>query len=77
MAETETQAKRPSCAWPVKKEGYQYPQPCGSEERVFTVKGSGNHTGRPRQTPICEKHLPEAWKAWNVDSAEPLWGNLA
>jgi hypothetical protein len=74
MAESERQDKRPSCAWPVERKvsGGIERKSCGSEERVFNVKGHGKYMGRPRETPICEKHLPEAWKAWNVDSATPL-----
>jgi len=72
---SEQQDKRSKCAWPIPGKlagGSTHGKPCGSEDRVFNVKGSGRYTGRPRETPICEKHLPEAWKAWSVDSAEPL-----
>jgi len=75
MAETERQDKRPSCAWPVEKKqasGSITSKPCGSEERVFNVKGQGRYTGRPRETPVCEKHLPEAIKSWNWDEAVPI-----
>jgi len=72
----ERQDKRPSCAWPIPQKlasgGTTTSKPCGSEERVFNVKGSGQYTGRPRETQVCEKHLPDAWKAWNVDTAQPL-----
>ena len=74
--QTEQQDKRPVCDWPVAKTNAQGKQigikPCGSEERVYNVGGRGLWTGRPRDTPICEKHLPEAWKKWNVDSAVPV-----
>lgn len=74
MAETERQAKRPACAWPIveKIQSGSLHKRCGSEERVFNVKGQGSYTGRLRETPVCAKHLPDAWKAWNVDSANPL-----
>jgi hypothetical protein len=76
MAETERQDKRPSCAWPVDRKDdagkVTGQKPCGSEDRVYSVKGNGIYTGRARETPICEKHLPDVWKAWNVDSATPL-----
>jgi hypothetical protein len=76
----ERQEKRPSCAWPVKRPmpradgsgSVEVEKPCGSEDRVFNVKGSGQYTGRPRETPVCQKHLPHAWKAWRVDSADPM-----
>jgi hypothetical protein len=75
MAETERQGKRPSCGWPVPRTDDQGKtigaKACGSEERVYNVKGHGQNTGQPRETPVCEKHLPEAWKAWDVDSAQP------
>lgn len=74
---TENIDKRPKCGWPMpggpdpaKNTGTV---PCGSEERVFNVKGRGRW-GYPKETPVCEKHLPEAWKRWNVDSAEPSLG---
>ena len=73
----ERQDKWPQCAWPVKKtvdtQAGQVvgPRPCGSEEGVFNVKGSDQYTSRPRETPVCGKQLPEAWKAWRVDSTEP------
>jgi len=75
MAESERQDKRPSCAWPIPQKldnGGTVNKPCGSEERVYNVKGSGSYTGRPRETPVCQKHLTDAWKTWNVDSAQPL-----
>jgi hypothetical protein len=76
MGESERQEKRPSCGWPVPKRDESGKQvgtrDCGSEERVYNVKGWGGWTGRPRETPICEKHLPGAWKKWKVDSATPV-----
>jgi hypothetical protein len=76
MAETEHQDKRPSCAWPIEKKNEKGTpigiQACGSEERVYNVKGRGKYINRPRETPICEKHLPEAWKAWKVEEAVPI-----
>jgi len=77
MAESERQEKRPSCGWPVPKtDDSGKPagtRDCGSEERVYSVKGSGKYTGRPRQSNICEKHLLDAWKAWpGVQEALPL-----
>jgi hypothetical protein len=79
MAEGERIDKRPSCGWPVEQMSDDGKvvgrRPCGSEERVFNVKGHGKNIGRSRETPICEKHLPDAWKTWDVDSAEPLCGD--
>jgi hypothetical protein len=71
----ERQDKRPQCEWPVKRKtdsGGTIEKPCGSEERVFNVKGNGQYTGRPRETPICERHLQDAWRTWHVDSATQL-----
>ena len=73
-AEVEKPDKRPSCGWPVPNPDQKVKGtvPCGSEERVYTVKGKGRYTGRSRETNICEKHVPEAWKAWpGVESADP------
>jgi hypothetical protein len=71
---TEQTDKRPKCDWPVPAEPNPAKnggtRPCGSEERVYNVKGHGRW-GWAKKTPVCEKHLPEAWKKWNVDSAEP------
>jgi hypothetical protein len=77
MAETEQISKRPACSWPIteQKEGKSSTRQCGSEERVFNVKGRGGYTGRPRETPVCDKHLPEAWKKWNVEEAHPVGRN--
>lgn len=76
MAQTEQQEKRPACGWPVPKIDESRKQvgtrDCGSEERVYNVQGRGLWTGRPRATKVCEKHLPDAWKKWNVDSAVPV-----
>jgi hypothetical protein len=71
MTEIERQEKRPSCGWPVAQQAGGT-KPCGSEERIFNVTGKGLYTGRTRETPVCEKHLVEAWKQWNVDSANPF-----
>jgi hypothetical protein len=74
-ATTEQKGKRSSCSWPIPQKlvsGGTTSKPCGSEERLFNVKGSGKYTSRPRDTPVCAKHLPEAWKAWGVDSANPI-----
>jgi hypothetical protein len=70
----ERQDKRPQCDWPVreKKDGVETVRQCKSEEKIYTVKGRGKWTGRERNTPICEKHILDAWKTWNVDSADPL-----
>jgi hypothetical protein len=70
MAEGECQDKRPTCDWPVTQDGQS--RPCGSENRVYEVHGRGRYTGMPRKTPVCEKHLSDAWKVWNVDSAQPI-----
>jgi|SRR6516225_8796443 hypothetical protein len=78
MAEGERQDKRPSCGWPIIETnagGGTSAHPCGSEQNVFNVKGRGKYVGRARETPVCEKHLLDAWKSWNVDSAEPLCGS--
>ncbi len=76
MAETEREDKRPACGWPVPRTDDQGKRigtkDCGSEDRVYAVKGKGQYTDRPRETPVCEKHLPDAWKAWNVDSADKI-----
>ena len=76
MVEIERREKRPSCGWPVPVKVNGIPagstQPCGSEDRVFTIKGQGRYTGQTRETPICARHVPDAWKAWKVDSATPL-----
>jgi hypothetical protein len=72
--ESEREDKRPSCGWPITEhsQGASSTRQCGSEDRVYSVKGRGRFTDRPRETPICAKHLNEAWKKWNVDSAVPL-----
>jgi hypothetical protein len=76
MAETERQDKRPACGWPLPRtddKGKQIgTKDCGSEERVYNVMGKGLYTGQKRETPVCEKHLPDAWKKWDVDSAQPV-----
>jgi hypothetical protein len=75
MAESERPDKRPSCGWPVTEKlasGGTGTKPCGSEERVFNVKGRGKYINRPRETPVCAKHLEDAWREWKVDSAEPI-----
>jgi len=67
--------KRPKCGWKITEklaDGGTTRKECGSEERVFNVSGQGRITGRSRETPICEKHLKDAWKEWNVDSAQPI-----
>ena len=70
MSNTEKLGSYPSCKWPVKENKSM--NPCGSTEKIFNVKGSGKYTGRPRETPICNKHLPDAIKHWNFDVAEPI-----
>jgi hypothetical protein len=73
MAEQEKPDQRPKCKWPVitKKDGVETRKDCGSEDRIYTVRGQGLHTGRARETPICQDHLEKAWKAWNVNDAQP------
>jgi hypothetical protein len=77
MAEGERIDKGPSCTWPItmQKDGKSSTRHCGSEERLFNVKGRGGYTGRPRETPVCDKHLPEAWKRWKVEEAQPICGS--
>jgi hypothetical protein len=76
MAEGERIDKRPSCGWPVlKTDDSGKPagtRDCGSEDGVYKVAGKGRWTGRPRESNICEKHLPEAIKKWNWDTAVPV-----
>lgn len=77
MAETENtgKSKIQSCKWPVKDSSSgngSSTKPCGAQEKLFNVKGSGKYTGRPRETPICQKHLPNSIKEWSFDSAEPI-----
>lgn len=63
--------KRPSCGYRerVKPDGPK--QPCGSEERLYQVSGHGVW-GRPKETPVCSKHIEKAYRYWNVDSYRPL-----
>jgi hypothetical protein len=75
MATTEQIEKRPACDWPINSMGPDgkpngRTQPCGSEERVFEVKGHGK-SGYPKTSKVCSKHIPNAIKEWNWDSVEP------
>jgi hypothetical protein len=76
MAENEQQDKRPACTWPVTKIDEAGKaigrRDCGSQRRVYNITGKGLWTGRARETPVCEKHLPDAWRKWNVDGAVPV-----
>lgn len=77
MDNIEQNDKRPSCGWPIEESvpgapGHKVTKPCGSEAEIFKVKGRGLHTGRPRESDVCKKHLSDAWRKWNVDSADPI-----
>lgn len=70
MPNEEKPDKRPKCDFKVtQKDGSR--QPCGSEEKIYDVVGRGPW-GNQKKTPVCGKHLEEAWKKWNVDSAQPI-----
>ena len=70
--------QRPKCGWKVetktKADGKETIERklCGSEERVFTVKGNSRTWNRPMETPICQKHLPDVIRDWKFDSATPI-----
>ena len=68
MANQESVNQRPKCEYKVATPTGRVP--CGSENQIFDVKGRGRYGG-VKDTPVCAKHLPEAWKTWNVDSAQP------
>lgn len=70
MADAERADERPRCNYPLDN------GKCGSEDGLFKVKGNGRWTGRQRETPVCRKHLNDAWRTWTVDSAEPM-GDVA
>ena len=81
MGNTEnTSNSRQKCVWRVKQFDSKGKaiggQPCGSEERIFEVKGRGKYIGRPRSSPICQKHLPDAIREWDYDTAVPIDGRL-
>lgn len=42
---------------------------CGSEKRLYEV--TVTHS-LPTKRPVCEKHLPAAWREWLVESAQRL-----
>lgn len=44
---------------------------CNSPEVIWNVTGHGRY-GSEKKTPVCEKHIQDAWRTWNVDSAEPI-----
>jgi hypothetical protein len=74
MAEQEKADQRPRCKFKVTetiKDGGQRERECGSEDRVFNVTGRGKLSGMPKSTPVCAKHLEEAWRKWDVEGAEP------
>ena len=64
---------RPKCLWQVPGG----PNPtvnhgtvdCGSTEELYRVKG--NRLGA-YEAPVCIKHLADAFKHWDADSAEPI-----
>jgi hypothetical protein len=63
--------KRRSCSYPVLRadgNGAPQEQPCGSEERLYSV----GYDGKPDKADICQKHVPEVWKDPAVQSAEPV-----
>ncbi len=77
MSDTEKPDERPKCIWPIpapkNADGSGSGKaPCGSEDRLFNIKGNGGYTGRERNSPVCGKHLTDALKKWNYDSAVPL-----
>ena len=72
----ESPEKRPSCGYKVKStKPNAIPgtmEPCGSEDQIFNVKGQGKYGGGHRETPVCRKHLDDAIRDWNYDSADPI-----
>jgi hypothetical protein len=74
--ESERQDKRPACGYKVQQADGSSKE-CGSEDRVYEVSGHSRTWNTPRKTPVCEKHLPDAWKKWNVDSATPVFTDMA
>ncbi len=71
---TENVEKRPSCGYSVKNpapEARGGTIPCGSQQDLYSVKGTGTH-GWLRETPVCGKHINDAWKNWKVESAERM-----
>lgn len=63
--------KRPSCGYRERLQPDQPKKECGSEERLFSVSGTGTW-GKAKTTPVCSRHLTKAWKEWSVDSATPI-----
>lgn len=77
MAESESTNNRPKCDWQITQkdaDGKTSTRKCDSEERVFVVKGKGLYTGRSRETKVCRRHLEDAMKKWNYDTADPICG---
>jgi hypothetical protein len=69
MTETEHVEKRPECVWPVKSDDKT--KPCGSQEKVYEVRGQGKWTGRPRNSNICDRHLMDALRDWKWEHIDP------
>jgi hypothetical protein len=71
---TDQKDQRPSCGYKVERKnekGEPVRENCGSEDRLFTVKGKGKYSGAPRATRVCAKHRPNVWKEWEVEEAVP------
>lgn len=71
----ETPDNRPKCKWKITEklaDGGTNSRECGSEERIYSVKGKGLYSGRERDTPVCKEHLGDAWHKWNVEKADPV-----
>ena len=73
MANHEQISNQPKCLWQVPGG----PNPavnrgtidCGSMEGLYRIKG--NRPGA-YEAPVCIKHLVDAFKHWDADSAEPI-----
>lgn len=74
MAETEKVDKRPACDWPLEYNVTNgTTKRCGSEERIYNVtRRVYPPPAPPTDTPICEKHLPDAIREWHFESAAPI-----
>lgn len=87
MANTEQVDKGRACDWPVtrretlpntvtgKPEETETTGPCGNRKRLYEV--SYRMGDLSTKDDICERHLLDAWKKWNVDSAAPICGEGA
>lgn len=63
---------RPKCGYKIEVKlstGGTTREPCGSEEGLRTVHGTGL-SGRKKDTPVCNRHIEKAWHDWKVDSAD-------